>query len=65
MLLVALINPPVKILPPVTLPAVETLAGANEPTTNDPLAITLPPVILPEADMPVVPSNESAMLSYP
>jgi hypothetical protein len=50
---------------PVMLPAVETLAGANDPTTNDPLAITLPPVILPEADIPVVPSNESDMLSYP
>jgi hypothetical protein len=61
----ALINPPVRIFPPVTLPVAETLAGVNEPTTNDPLAITLPPVILPEADMPVVPSNESAMLSYP
>ena len=59
------INPPVKILPPVILPAVDTLEGAKLPTTNDPLAITLPPVILPEADIPVVPSNESDILSYP
>ena len=59
------INPPVNKLPPVTLPAVDRLNGEKDPTTNDPLAITLPPVILPEADIPVVPSNESDILSYP
>jgi len=58
---VAEINPPVRMLPPVILPAELSKAGLKLPAVRLLVTIMLLPTILPVADIPVVPSSDNAM----
>jgi hypothetical protein len=65
MLPVAVIDPAVIRLPPVTLPATLNTAGEKLPMISALATIILFPVMLPDADIPVVPSSVSAIKLVP